>query len=98
MQAHSSTSSTQAYSSNSSGGNAHSKRCKALQAVIPSKMAETDVKQHHAVHFGGAADKQAQQQQQPYVYLSNLPTDAYEGTIKQAFEQEGIQVVSPYAC
>jgi hypothetical protein len=30
-----------------------------------------------------------------HVYLSNLPVEAYEGTIRRAFEQQGIQVVSP---
>lgn len=32
-----------------------------------------------------------------HVYLSNLPVEAYEGTIKHAFEQQGIQVVSSNA-
>lgn len=32
-----------------------------------------------------------------HVYLSNLPVEAYEGTIKHAFEQQGIQVVSSHA-
>lgn len=29
-----------------------------------------------------------------YVYVSNLPFEAYEGTIQQAFESEGFKVVS----
>jgi len=34
----------------------------------------------------------------PFVYLSNLSVDAYEGAIRQAFEKEGIQVVSAGHC
>lgn len=32
-------------------------------------------------------------QRQPCVFLSNLPLDAYEGTIRHAFEQEDIKMV-----
>lgn len=32
--------------------------------------------------------------QDAYVYLSNLPVEAYEGTIRHIFEREGLQVVS----
>lgn len=53
-------------------------------------MADTEATNQHTVHFS-AADKD--KPSSSYVYLSNLPVDAYEGTIRQAFEKEGIQVV-----
>lgn len=34
----------------------------------------------------------------PFVYLSNLSVDAYEGAIRKAFEKEGIHVVSTGHC
>lgn len=47
----------------------------------------TDSKQQPAA--AGKAGKQDR-----YVYLSNLPVEAFEGTIRHVFEKEGIQVVS----
>jgi hypothetical protein len=39
-----------------------------------------------------AAEKAGKQDS--YVYLSNLPVEAYEGTLRHVFEKEGLQVVS----
>lgn len=48
-------------------------------------------------HVQAPPDPPAGTSSSAHVYLSNLPFEAYEGTIKHAFEQQGIQVVSSHA-